>query len=413
LRRLLRLLCATALGVSVLGALPARAAQPTWVSVASYDPLLNENGDGYWESATVHVVITDADAAHWTLAKGGQTVAEADLTAEQLSYARGWGGLDLPVDSTTAGRALAAGTYTFTVTATSSGQQPASGSTSIYVSTAPPLTALTPGAAAVYPADDYPGVAHEATFRHGLDRTILDWGTAGFQVVGNGEPIAPWAIDSADPVLRWDGYGTPAAGGTSGPAPAGAYRVRLLLRDDDAISYGPLSQPFRLSWGHRILTEHTVMQPATATRTATLTQRGARVRASHGSLRYRAVNTDWRTEPLVRTAHRVRVPRDRAAGTPVRLVIRGRRQWTEDLDLELVDPAGRVHGVDVFDGLDKRTMIRWIPRRMIAADGTVRFRILWSSYGPTGAPHRVGRTDAVGVRVNRYVWRDLDRSLPY
>ncbi|MBU2695937.1 DUF3324 domain-containing protein [Pimelobacter sp. 30-1] len=401
MRRILTLLCAAALGVSVLGGVPAAALalEPTWLSVSSADPLLNENGDGYWESATVSVS-TDADAAHWTLTAGGKVVGEADLTTAQLASART--SVDLPIDSATIGAPLAAGTYTFRVTATARGKTPATEHTEIYVSTAPLLASLTPDAAVIYPRDVHPGVAHAASLRHGLDATILKHGTNTFEVVGDEGALGSWIIDPRDSRLRWDGLTS------DGSAPAGTYRVRLVVADDRGTRYGPLSRPFRLSSGYRVSQELTVTKKANATRTATLTQRNARVRIANGSLHYRALNTDWRREPLVRTAHRVRVPRDRVAGTQVFVVVRGRWQWPQDPDAEIVTPDGRVRNIDLFAALNKRSMILSIPPRLIHPDGTVRFRLLWSSLGVTGDPHRAGRTDTVGVRVSTYEWHDLD-----
>jgi len=394
-RRLLLLLCATALGSSVLGAVPAVALEPTQLSVSSADPLLNENGDGYWESATVDVH-TEGSAARWVLAKGKTIIAEADLTPAQRQ------GEPVAVSSATAGGPLAAGTYTFTVTATAVGRAPTTRSTEIYVSTAPPLTALTPDAAVIHPRDIYPGVAHEASFRHGLDDTILQHGTRTFEVVGDKGALGTWFISPTDSRLHWEGLGS------DGPARAGTYRVRLVVADDGGTRYGPLSRPFRLSTAYRVPQELTVTKKANATRTATLTQRGARVRVVRGSLHYRALNTDWRREPLVRTAHRVRVPRAHVPGTQVFVVVRGRWQWPQDPDAEVVTPDGRVRSIDVFAALSKRSMILSFPPRLIHPDGTIRFRILWSSLGPTGSPHRTGRVDSVGVNVWTYVWHDLD-----
>lgn len=400
MRRFLLLVCATALGASVLGAVPAVALAATpWLSVYTIDPLLNENGDGLWESATVDVS-TDGDAARWTLTKDGEgaVVAEADLTPAQRS------GEPVAVSSATVGGPLAAGSYTFTVTATASGKAPVSKDAKIYVSTAPALTALAPSAATIYPQDHYAGVAHEVTFRHGLDATIVQRAQPMFEVVGAGRAIGPWNVDPGVPLLRWDGRGTP----LNDVVPNGTYRLRLVVRDDGRETYGPLSQPFRVSRGYRDITTPTVAQKANATRTATLTQRHARVRIVNGTLRYRAFDTNWRSPSLVRTAHRVRIPVDRIAGGPVILVMNGRRQDLIDLDLEVVHPDGRVRNIDYYAWATKRSLGYSIPRRLVRADGTVRFRILWTSHGVTGAPGRVGRVDTVGVRVHRYVWRDLD-----
>ncbi|QSR25216.1 hypothetical protein CFH99_06220 [Nocardioides aromaticivorans] len=391
-----------ALGASLLHAQPAQALDPTWLVVGTSDPLLNENGDGYWESATIDVG-TDADTAHWVLTTAaGQVVAEADLTAEQLSLAQHGAGT-ISVSSATVGKVLAAGTYTVTVTATSTGEEPTTRSTTIHVSTAPRLAAPTRSASTFYPRDTLPGVAHAVTLRQGgLDATISELATPRIEIVGpDGHVVGPWNVDHDNPTLRWNGEEWDVL------QPAGTYRARLAVHDGNQTVYGPLSQPFTLSWGYRVQVTSTATRTANATRTATLTQRQARVRVVDGSLRYRAYNTDWRRQPLVRTAHRVTLPRDRAPGYWPVLVVRGPRQYDIDLDLEMVTREGDVRNIDVFTRVDTRSMIYPIPGRFIRSDGTVRFRLLWSSYGPTGTAGRVGRTDTISIQSVRYVWRGL------
>jgi hypothetical protein len=402
LRRFLQLVCAVALGASVLHAQPARALVPTWLSVGTSDPLLYENGDGIWESATIDVG-TDAETAHWVLtSSGGQVVHEADLTAEQLSLAQHGAGT-ISVSSATTGKVLSAGTYTVTVTATSTGEEPSTRSATIYVGTAPPLAAPARSASAFYPRDTLPGVAHTIAFRQGgLDAVVSEWAQPTIEVVGpDGEVVAWWYVDQDHSSERWNGKWWDEL------APAGTYRVRLAVRDGHGTTYGPLSPPFTLSWGYRVQATSTATRTANATRTATLTQRQARLRIIDGSLRYRAFNTDWRRDPLVRTAHRVTLPRDRAAGYWPVLVVRGLRQYDVDLDLEMVTPEGDVRNIDVYSRVDTRSMIYPIPGRFIRSDGTVRFRLLWTSHGPTGAAGRVGRTDTIGIQTVRYVWRGL------
>ncbi|KRA31300.1 hypothetical protein ASD81_17795 [Nocardioides sp. Root614] len=403
------MLCVATLGASVLGALPAAAAlEAPWLVVYTPDPLLNENGDGYWDSATVEVG-TNADTAHWALSTGGQVVAEADLTETELASAHTWDRASLPVSSTTTGVTLAAGTYTFTVTATTTGGESTTSSTNLYVSTAAPLTPWVPSAAVLYPHDYYPGVAHSITLRHGVDATIAEWGWPRFELIGPDGVRVLWSIDQHDPLLHWDGLIPAPSGSSTVQAPAGTYRARLQLQDNGITTYGPMSQPFTLSWGYRTTVKVTNRRTAVATRTATLTQRHARVRAVDGSLRYRSFRTDWPEQPLVRTAHRVRIPSNRVADGPVLLIIRGRWQDELDPDFEIVTPSGRVRNIDMYEAVSLRSRVVAIPRRWIRADGTVRFRLLWSSHpnGVTGTPGRTGRTDAVDVRVTRYVWHNL------
>lgn len=401
MRRFLRLLAVGALGASALGTVPAAAAEQTWLVVDGSDPLLNENGDHLWESARIGVY-TDADSAHWTLTSPtGEAVAGAELTGTELQAAQ-HGNHAVEIGSVTTGSDLESGTHTFTVTAATVGEEPTTRSVAIHVSNGPAWTALVPSASTIYPRDTHPGVPHTVAFRHRVDPTVLAWGSVMWDVVGpDGRVDGPWWVEADEPLLRWDGTVQPATGGRT-LAPEGTYRIRLLGRDGGWFSYGPLSQPVTVSWDYRVPVTRRTSRPAVATRTATLTQRYARVRAVDGSLRYRAFNTDWRQRPLVRTAHRVSIPRDRAPGFPVFLVVRGRIALPIELDLEVVTPAGKVRNIDIFGAKDRRSLSYSIPRPMIRADGTVRFRLLWTSWGP---PSRTGRTDTVGLEYTSYVWR--------
>ena len=404
MRRFLILLCAAASVLTVLGALPARAAEPTWLYVDSYDPLLNENGDGFWESATVHIG-AHADAAHWVLARGGTAVAQGDLTDTQLSQASGMG-TSIPISSAiTGGTPLAAGTYTFTVHATKAGALPTTDATQIYVSTAPPITTMVRSSTVFFPNDYQDGVPHEIAFRHGLDATILTWGVTGFEVIGANGPLVSGSIDARDPWARWGGMYVPAGGGGLTLAPPGVYRIRLKIRDNGATELigGPLSQPFGLSRGYRVTRSFTTMQKASATRTATLTRRHARFSVVDGSLRYRRTGNDWRRTSLVRTAHQVRIPTGRIPGSRPALVVRGR--WHDaDAALEVLTRTGRPRLVSVYDGGGPGYRLFMIPRYLLRADGTVRFRVVWSTNDST---YRTGRVDSIGVRIDKWVWRDL------
>lgn len=393
MRRFLILLCAAALGLTVLGAQPASAA-PLWLYVTS-EPLLSENGDGFWDSATV-VVSTNADSAHWVLTGPGKTVAEGDLTDAQLQDARVGHPAEIEVSSAITGAPLAAGAYRLTVTATAADQAPMTQGATFYVSTGRPLTSMARSAAVIFPNDYNPGVAHEIAFRHGLDATTLAHGGVRFEVVGpGGVRYGPWNVDPRDPFLRWNGMDD-----DHDTVAPGAYWMRLIVADNGE-KKGPLSQPFGVSRGYRVSTFRTTTQRANASRTTTLTQRHARLRVVDGGLRYRRTTNDWRATSMVRTAHRVRIPTGSIPGTLPLLVIRGRWAGT-DMDLEVVTPDGKVRNIDVYatGGTGFRGFA--IPRRLIRADGTVRFRLLW-----TGTFGNTGRIDSVAVRISTWVWRDL------
>lgn len=401
MRRFLRLLAASALGASTLGSVPAQAVEQTWLVVTDGDVLLDENGDGFWEAARIGVS-TDADSARWTLTSPtSEVVAGADLTEPELQAAE-HGAHAIEISSATTGTPLATGTHLLTVTATTVGEEPTTRSVTIHVAHGPAWTALVPSTRSFYPRDTHPGVPHTIAVRHRIDPTVLAWGSVMWEVVGpNGRVDGPWWVEADEPLLRWDGTVERATGGRA-LAPAGSYRIRLVGREDGWPFQGPLSEPFEVSWNYRALVTRARARPATATRTATLTQRHARVRAVDGSLRYRAFNSSWRQEPLVRTAHRLGIPRGRAPGFPVFLVVRGRVALAIDLDLEVVTPAGKVRNIDIFGAKDQRTLSYSIPPRMIRSDGSLRFRLLWTSWGP---PSRTGRTDSVGVQYTTYVWR--------
>ncbi|MEV5001393.1 hypothetical protein [Nocardioides sp. LML1-1-1.1] len=396
MRRFLILLCAAALGLTLLGARPA-SATPLRLHVSS-EPLLSENGDGYWESATVFVS-TNADAAHWVLSGLGKTVAEGDVTDEQLQAARVGHPAEITVSSLTTGAPLAAGTYRFSVTATAADQAPLTGATEIHVSTARPLASMTRSATVIFPNDYNDGVAHEIAFRHGLDAATITRGVVRWEVVGpGGVSYGPWNVDPRDPVLRWNGkdhdYDVVAPG---------VYRVRLTVSDDGMTKSGPLSQPFGVSRGYRVSARQIVTQRAGTTRTATLTRRHARFSVVNGSLRYRRTGNDWRKTSLVRTAHQVRIPAGRIPGTRPALVVRGR--WHDaDAALEVLTRTGRPRLVSAYDGGGPGYRLFVIPRYLLRADGTVRFRVVWSTNDST---YRTGRVDSIGVRIDKWVWRDL------
>lgn len=404
-RRFLILLCAAALGLTLLGAQPASAAAPTWLYVGSYDPLLNENGDAYWESATVEVR-TQADAAHWVLARGGTAVAQGDLTGTQLGQASGMGTSISISSAITGGTPLAAGTYTFAVHVTKAGELPNSAATEIYVSTAPPLASMVRSTTAFFPRDYRGDLPAEMTFRHRLDATLLKAGVEGFEVIGPDGPLTShWGIDPRDPLAHWDGMHVPAGGHAMTVAPPGVYRIRLMIRDNGATELvgGPLSQPFGLSWGYRVPSNSTTMQKAAATRTATLTRRHARFSVVDGSLRYRRTGNDWRKTSVVRTAHQVRIPTGRIPGSRPALIVRGR--WHDaDAALEVLTRTGRPRLISAYDGGGPGYRLFNIPRYLLRADGTVRFRVVWSTNDST---YRTGRVDSIGVRIEKWVWRDL------
>ncbi len=392
-RRFWILLCAAALGLTLLGASPASAA-PLWLHVTS-EPLLSENGDGYWDSATV-VVSTNADAAHWVLTGLGKTVAEGDLTDAQLQAARVGHPAQIEVSSAITGAPIAAGTYRITVTATAADQAPMTQGGSIHVSTGRPLTPMARSAAVIFPNDYNPGVAHEIAFRHGLDATTLAHGGVRFEVLGpGGVRYGPWNVDPRDPYLRWNGMDR-----DQDTVAPGAYWMRLTITDGGTKA-GPLSQPFGVSRAYRVRAVQTITQRANATRSATLTQRHARLRIVDGSLRYRRTTANWRKKSLVRTAHGVRIPSNRIPGTRALLIVRGRWKHS-DVDLEVVAPDGRVRNLDVYDEGGPGYLGFKIPPSLIRPDGTVRFRVLW-----TGTFATTGRVDWVGVRIDKWVWRDL------
>ncbi|NHA00451.1 hypothetical protein G5V59_11350 [Nocardioides sp. W3-2-3] len=304
---------------------------------------------------------------------------------------------EIAVVSLTTGATLAAGTYRFTVTATAADQAPTTRATDIHVSTARPLTSMARSATVIFPNDLNPGVAQEIAFRHGLDATTLAWGGIRFEVVGPGGAVyGPWNVDARDPFLRWNGRDS--NGDTVAP---GVYRMRLTVDDDQGPKDGPLSEPFGVSRAYRVFSQRTSVQRANATRSATLTRRHARMRVVDGSLRYRRTTSNWRKTSLVRTAHGVRIPRDRIPGSRALLIIRGRWKYS-DVDLEVVAPGGKVRNLDIYDEGGPGYLGFQVPPSLIRPDGTVRFRVLW-----TGTFARTGRVDWVGVRIDKWVWRDL------
>lgn len=353
--------------------------------------LLNETGDGPWESVEV-TVSTDARAVHWELrpATSQEVLAQGDVTLAPS----GGTVFGITVDSSHIGRRLTAGTYRLTVTGTAPTRAPTSRDATIHVSTQGPLRPLVPSASIFYPDDRYDGVAHDVVARVVADPTVLAHGNLSWEVVGPGGTVAgPFPVEPTDPVARWQ----------VGRAPEGVYRLRL--RVGDWILDRTLSAPVTLSRRYRQLIETTILRPAAATRSATATQRHARVRAVGGSLRYRTATTDWRKRPLVRTSHRLRLPSDRYAGQPIQLVVNGRWASEFDADLEIETRSGPVRNIDVYMGKDRRRMVHPLRASAMRADGTVRFRVLWSGLAPRRGASATGRTDTIGLRYHRVVWR--------
>jgi hypothetical protein len=368
------------------------------------DVLLNENGDGLWESATPRVQL-DPDvevAAEWSVRAGTQLVAGPfALTPEQIDLARTSGaGAGVPVNAETIGKQLPAGDYWFEVQATATEAdftKAAVARWAIHVSSAPAITALTPKASVFYPRDDYAGVAHRAVLSPRLGGRVVEYGVGSFEVLNaDDQVLGSWLIDPKDPVIRWDGWYYLPTGGSPRLAPAGTYRIRLNVWDDDEQQDGLVSSPFRLSRSYRTLVQAVSTHSAAATRTATLAQVEARVRAQDGSLRYRYLpGAGPHRGPLVRTAHRVRVPSDYVSSPILR--VRGMWEQSTDLDVEIVTPSGRIVDIDVFGSLTRRRLEVTLAQRWIQPDGTVRFRLVWRGYG-------TARVDRVAVSRWKYRW---------
>lgn len=367
------------------------------------DVLLNENGDGLWESARPRVQLDrDVDvAAQWSIKAGTQLVAGPfDMTPEQIDLARTSGnGAGVLVNAQTVGKKLAAGDYWFEVQATATEADFTKAAVvrrAIHVSSASALTALIPNASVFYPRDDYPGVVHRAVLSPRLDSRIVKYGASSFEVLDAEEQLlGSWLIDPKDPVIRWDGWYYLPTGGSPRLAPAGTYRIRLNVWDDDEQKAGLVSSPFRLSHSHRSLVQAVSTRSAAATRTATLAQVEARVRSQDGSLRYRYLPAPPYRDPLVRTAHRIRVPSDYVSSPTLR--VRGLWEHNTDLNVEIVTPSGRIVDIDVYGALSRRRLDVTIPQRWIQPDGTVKFRLVWRGYG-------TARTDSVAISRWKYRW---------
>lgn len=373
------------------------------LNVWSDDNLLNQNGDDYWESATARVTLDNSIdvTAQWSIKSGTTLIAgPKPFTAEQLNSAKTSGyGAGIPLSAQTIGKRLPAGAYWFEVRTTAvepDYTKSAVDRVAFHVSTSPALTTLAPNASVFHPRDNYPGVAHGITLSPRLDRRIVRYGASSFTVLNaDNESLGTWLIEPADPVIRWDGWHEPPSGGSPALAPAGTYRIQLNVWDGGVPMPGPVSAPFTLSHRYRVPTLSTTGATAAGTRTATLIQRNARVRAEDGSLYYRNI---WATyaNPLVSTVHRVRVPAHDLGGPTLR--IRGRWELPTDIDIKIVTPSGRIVDVDTFGVLTERRVDVTIQRRWIRDDGTLKFRLLWQGYNP-------GRADRVEVAVWKYVWR--------
>lgn len=376
------------------------------IDVWGDDSLLNENGDGLWESVDPRIRLDpDVDVAvQWSIKAGSRLVAGPfNLDQDRIGLARtSTYGVGVPIHASTVGKKLAAGDYVFEVQTT--GNEPDFTKTAVdtwefHVSTAPAINTLKPQTPVLYPRDYQAGVAHTMVLSPRLDARTLKYGVSSFEIVdAKGTVLGVRLIDSPSGVIRWDGIYYPETGGGYQTAPQGIYRIRLVMLEKGEWRTGPVSSPFRLSHAYRTMVEVVGSKRKVAsTRTATLTKRAASVRAVGGSLVYRKHRG---AEPpngtLVRTAHRVRVRSPYLKGVHPLLRVRGR--WTNetDIDVRIVTPSGRV--VEVITALmDRRHRYVMIRPSWIRPDGTVKFHLHWRGQGS-------GRVDSVSVSRWKYRW---------
>ncbi|WP_370288918.1 hypothetical protein [Nocardioides sp.] len=375
--------------------------EPTFLVVGSHDTVLEENGDGLWESATVEVS-GQLDSGSWTVRTAdGAVVGGAALTPEQVAAAndRPFGYLRLPIDSDTLGVRLPAGPATVTVTGVYRDHRPTTASTVIHVSDAPAVTAPRLHGTTIFPRDSHPGVDHVTSAVFTVGATARAHEYVLWQVVGpSGLAVdGPYPLRTRERTLTWDGA-TRRDGEGGATAPAGTYHLQLLFTDGGSLVPGARSAPIRVSHDYRTVRDVAQLRSAASTRTRTLRVRDARLRAVSGSLRYRAL--DRRAQALVRTEHVVRVPASRAPGYPIFLRLEGRHRQPDGFDLEVVLADGRVRDVDIYAKLSNRQVWYVVPPRLIRRDGTVRFRVRWDGFRYDGP----ARLDQIGVQTTQYVW---------
>lgn len=375
--------------------------EPTFLVVSSHDTVLEENGDGLWESATVEVY-GQLDSGRWSVRTAdGAVVGGADLTPGQIVAANDLPSsyLRLAIDSATLGVRLPAGPATVTVTGEYRDHRPTTASTVIYVSDAPAVRAPELHGSTIFPLDGFAGVDHAATATVTVGATARAHESVGWQVIGpSGDAVvASRLLGARERTITWDATAYRDGEGLV-TVPAGVYYLQLVASDGGMVVTGPRSAPVTVSHAYRTVRDVAQLRSAVSTRTRTLRVRDARLRAVSGSLRYRAL--DRRAQALVRTEHVVRVPSSRAPSRPTLLRLEGRHHRVAGFDLEVVLPDGRVRDVSVFAKLSDRQVWYVIPPRLIRRDGTVRFRVRWDGFRDDGP----ARLDRIGVQTGQYVW---------
>ncbi|WP_262850801.1 hypothetical protein [Mumia quercus] len=317
---------------------------------------VSPNGDGFDDTATSRVELDPRlpVTARWRIrSTAGATVAgpyefsAAEIAAGTTDEA------DIVIDlRKRLGRSLRTGEYRFEVETTGASPgftKSTRKSVPLFVSSAPPITTLSPATSFFYPfaaVGSGSGVPTVMTFRPALDAYEARYGTLGYRILAsNGLPLGGTTqhLDVRNS-LAWDGYYR--RDGRYTAAPAGTYRIELYrtrsCTPECERVYGPVSAPFTLRDRTPRLVHRSVTATARSTWKRTAAKRNARVkRGKQGALRFE------RKAPhgagMVKTVHSVRLPdsRDRDSWVPFRVRLRGSWGNADDVRVAVISPQGK------------------------------------------------------------------------
>lgn len=384
------------------------------LTVSGHELFVSPNGDGFSDTATAIVQLDRVVpvTARWRVAsRSGATVAGPyEFSAAELDGATSgyqtWAQIVIDLRKRLV-RPLPSGEYRFeveTTAAVAGFTKSARKSVPLFVSSAAPITKLTPTTRFFYPhsgIDPRSGVPTRMAMSPALDAYEARFGRVYYRILASdGRPLG----GSTPLIPAWDGLtwnGSYWRDGLYVTAPAGTYRIELVrarpcVADVCEKVYGPVSAPFALRGGSPPLVDVARSASARSSRQRTVKKRYVRIhRGKRGLLRYEPRRGPKRAG-IVTTIHSVRVAANRGRDSWLPHDVRLRGSWgnPSDIDIAVVTPNGRTLP---YAHLNRaRRHVRFsVEERWIHADGRLRFKVRWKGTKPA-------RLDRFVVRSRRY-----------